>query len=334
MTTDQAPRTADRSPSDGGPQSRGLLTPILLGAGAFLLTMALALRFFVADRVLVAPTNLYQKTTLQATGASYFDARSLQDRTDATLTLTGTMRGDVKAAKGNTAVWDVFQVLEDIPNGGNEVSVIQQRLAFDRGSGELKACCGTHVNNDTSIKPSGLSGLFWPVGALERKTYQVFDASTKRSWPAEYQGTETIRGVKAYKFVQTIPDTVIGSLPEVPASLLGISGESRNVAADRYQRATVTYWVDPRSGITVHREQQVVQTLRGKDGNGGKVVADFTLQLTPQSQKELVDKAEETAFKVSLLRVIGPLASLLLGLALVGAGAAATLRRRGTRHAS
>ncbi|TNY36472.1 DUF3068 domain-containing protein [Thermomonospora catenispora] len=334
MTTDQAPRTAGRNPSDGETRSRGLLAPILLGVGVFLLTTALALRFFVADRLLVAPTNLYQKTTLQAIGASYFDAGAVQDRTGATLTLTSTMRGDVKAAKGDTAVWDVFQVLEDIPNGGNEVSIIQQRLAFDRGSGELKACCGTHVNNDTSVRPSGLSGLFWPVGSLEKKTYQVFDASTKRSWPAEYQGTETIRGVKAYKFVQTIPDTVIATLPEVPSTLLGIPGKSRNVAADRYQRATIAYWVDPRSGVTVHREQQVVQTLRGKDGNGSKIVADFTLKMTPQSQKELVAKADDTASKVSLLRVTGPLVSLLLGLALLGAGAAAMLRRRGTRHAS
>ncbi|MBA9004589.1 DUF3068 domain-containing protein [Thermomonospora cellulosilytica] len=332
MTIDQAPRTAGKSPSGGEPRPRGLLAPILLGLGVFLLTLALALRFFVADRVLVAPANLYQKVTLQATGASYFDRAAVQDRTGATLTLTSTVRGDVKAADGDTVVWDAFLVLEDIPNG-NEVNITQQRLAFDRKSGELKACCGTHVANDTSIKPSGL-GLFWPVGAVEQKTYQVFDPYTKRAWPAKYEGTETIQGVKAYKFVQSIPDSVIGTEPEVPTTLLGIAGPNRTVPADRYQRATVTYWVDPRSGVSVHREQQIVQTLRGKDGNGTKVVADFTLKMTPQSQKTMVDKANDTAPKVSLFRVIGPLAALLLGLVLLGAGAAVMMRRRGTRHAA
>ncbi|GAA4637433.1 hypothetical protein GCM10023196_091220 [Actinoallomurus vinaceus] len=300
---------------------------VLTGAGAFFLAFAALLRFYVADQVIAAPANFFQQSTLEATNASYLDTATLKVRKGVHLRAVNTIRGDVRAASGKIAVWDSFTSIED-PATKKSVEIQQQRAAFDRRTGTLYNVRGASVGGDTSVRQSGV-GLFWPIG-VKKQTYQYFDLSTKRPWPATFEGEERIHGVRAYRFVQRIPPTVTESVKGgVPAALLKVKKPKRlpgydkktgNVAADRVYDATVTLWVDPRTGGQVSQEQRIRTVLRTRDGVDRLVAGDLDLKMTDASQKSLVHVNKSQALKITLLRMVLPLGGAALGLVLLVVG--------------
>ena len=58
---------------------------ILVALGAFFLSLAPMVKFYVAQRVVAAPTDFWQKTTLRAEGASYLDMTGPKVRKNVTL---------------------------------------------------------------------------------------------------------------------------------------------------------------------------------------------------------------------------------------------------------
>ncbi|MFB4314237.1 DUF3068 domain-containing protein [Actinomadura sp. 21ATH] len=317
-------RTASPPPQRRGP---GVSTLVVVFLAFFALALAVLLRGFVADRLLVAPANIHTKATLTATNATYFDRGTVKPRTGVTLTLTSTSRGDVKAAKDGVVVWDNFLALQDLQNQTN-VELKEYRLAFDRSSARLVDCCNTHAKAAAS---QTAYGLFFPVG-IEKKAYNVYDASTQRAWPMQFQGTETRDGREVYRFVQEISDTNVGQNPEpVPSTLLGIPGKAQNVAADRWYRATVTSWIDPRSGITVDRRQQVVSTMKGQNGQGQLVVADMDLRMDDATKRTLADRADKAGTSAMYLRTVGPAVALGVSVLLFVLAAVLLVRQRRAR---
>ncbi|MFI0409027.1 DUF3068 domain-containing protein [Actinomadura sp. 3N508] len=304
----------------------------LIGIGAFLLAGFVLARFYIAPTLIGAPTEFYQVTRLQADGASYFDAGKLTPRTGATVTATNTIRSDVKAREDGVAVWDSTTVVEDAANGVT-IELQKQRLAFDRRTGRLTNCCGAAVEGDKSVRQSGI-GLFWPVEA-EKKSLEMFDAKTMRAWPIVFAGEERHDGVRAYKFVQRVPDTKIpGALPALPPELLGLPKGGAAVPVDRYQRSDSTYWIDPRTGAPIDQQRHVVSTLRPQQGGAGSlVVADLDLKMTSESRELLRGKSDDGAAKIRLLKTIVPLTFLGAGLLALAAGLAlATGHGRLPRH--
>ncbi len=313
---------------------------VLIGAGAFFVALAPLMRFYVARQVVAAPANLFQKTTLTAQNALYLDTAQLTVRRGANLTAVTTVRGDVHASSGNIVVWDSFTSVDD-PATKKNVEILQQRAAFDRHTGELTNSHGASVGNDTSVKQRGI-GLFWPIG-VKKKTYQYFDISTKRAWPMVYDGEDRIHGLKAYRFVQHIPETAIDSIQDVPVSLLGVANAkqlpgydaaTQSVPADRVYQATVTVWVDPRTGVQVDQDEKVTQRLRTKDGIDRLVVGDLDLKMTDASRHHLVDLANSEALKIAAVRTVGPLVAVVLGLVLFAVGLALGAPTRRTAAAS
>ncbi|MGI8332136.1 DUF3068 domain-containing protein [Actinomadura scrupuli] len=304
---------------------------VLTGLGVFLLVSGVLIRFYAAPRLVMAPTDIYQITTLRAENATYFDAASLKVRTGVTITATSTVRGDVKAGHGDIAVWDSLTMVQDLDNG-RTVDIRPQRVAFDRRTAELTACCGASAPAGGDVRQPGI-GLFWPVD-VARRSYQLFDAQTGRTWPIRYDGEESVRGVRTYRFVQHIPATrVTGKALSVPGDLLGRRAKSGSVAVDRYYQADVTYWIDPRTGAPLNSRQKVLSTLQAQKGPGRLVVADMDLQMTDASQRGLLAKSEEGADGIRAVRTLGPLACLVTGLVSAAAGLGfARRRRRAPRH--
>ena len=111
--------------------------------------------------------------------------------------------------------------------------------------------------------------------------------------------------------------TVVAQMPDVPTSLLGLPGPSRNVVADRTFQASNTFWVDPRTGVPVKAEERILSVLRGPGGQGRLMVADADLTMTPGSQRALAAVARQNAASITTLRQTGPLGGLLLGFLLV-----------------
>jgi hypothetical protein len=293
------------------------------------LAAAALLRFFVADRVLAAPGNVYTETQLQAVNASYFDAGTGQPRSGATVTLTSTVRGDARASTGDRAVWDAFAVLEDLQNR-RQLDITQFRMVFDRRSAALVNCCRA-----TAVPvPGGPTtyGLFFPIG-VEKRAYNVYDVETGRSWPMRFEGTETIEGMEVYRYVQRIDQTNVGEQSGgVPSTLLGLPGPNRTVPADRWYGGTTTMWIEPRSGVLVDRRQQISSSVRGRDGQGDLVTAEIDLRMTEADRRELAGRAQDTATAALWLRTAGPITALAAGLLLLALAAVAARARRRPRQ--
>lgn len=310
---------------------------VLVAIGAFLLALAPLVRFYVANRLIAAPLNIYQQTTLQADDATYLDQAKVTMRHGATVRAVNTTRGDVRAGDGKVAVWDSFTSIED-PAAKTKIELRTQRAAFDRRNAELSNSRGASVDDDTGVRQSGI-GLFWPIG-VKKQTYPYFDVSTKRTWPMVFQGEQRTHGISAYRFVQQIPPTVIESVKGgAPPSLLGLKKpadvpgydpKSRSIAVDRVFQATVTVLVDPRTGAPIDQEQKVKTTLRTGDGQDRLVVGDLDLKMTPASQKALADRSSHQAYKIAAVRTYVPLGGLIAGLVLLAVGLGLTIRRRTT----
>ncbi|HEU5031868.1 MAG TPA: DUF3068 domain-containing protein [Spirillospora sp.] len=311
---------------------RNVIGMVLTGLGAFLLITAVLVRFYVAPRLIAAPTDVYQVTRLRADNATYFDAASVKQVTGATVVATNTVRGDVTSSHGDVAVWDSATMIQDVTRG-TTIEIQNQRVAFDRRTGLLTGCCGASVDGDVSARQSGL-GLFWPVNATT-KDKPVYDPATRRAWPAVYAGKERVHGIVAWRFVQHIPNTKVQGkpLPDVPGELLGRGKGGPAVPVDRYYQADATYWVDPRTGNPIDQEQKVLSTLQPKSGPGRLVVGQMDLRMTPESQKSLQDTSADGASKINLLRIAVPVGAAAVGAVLLAAGAVVgrTGRRRPPR---
>ncbi|MCW2939482.1 MAG: hypothetical protein JWN00_2467 [Actinomycetia bacterium] len=306
---------------------RRTLGPILIGLGAFFLTLAPMTRFYVADQLIVAPTDFYQKTTLRAEHATFFDGSKVKLRKDVSLVAVQTVRGDPTASTASTALWDTFTSITD-PDSGADIAIRQARYAVNRRTGELSNCCGASIGQDTSVRQSGL-GFIWPLANVQKRTYAYFDPSTRQAWPIEYQGEDTVQGLRAYRFVQTIPETRVGTLPGLPAKLLGLPVKRGNLNAVQYYQATVTIWVDPRTGVPVSQREQVRSSARGPDGTGSLVLVEADLRTQAADEKALINLSDGYAWQFAAVRDWIPVGSLVFGLFLLASGVLQPLFERG-----
>ncbi|MFB4310128.1 DUF3068 domain-containing protein [Actinomadura sp. GTD37] len=304
---------------------RRIIGASLIGLGAFLLAAGLLTRFYVAPALIGAPADVYKVTRLKAENATYFDAAAAAPRTGATLVATNTVRGDPDSAHDGVAVWDTTTVIQDVARG-TTIEIQKQRFAFDRRTGELRDCCGAAIGGDTGVRQSGV-GLFWPM-EVRKKGLELFDPATLRAWPVAFDGEERVGGVLAYRFVERIPETkVAGEVPAVPGGLLGRAEGGPAVPVDRYYQAEGTFWVDPRTGAPIDQRQRVLSTLRPRQGPGRLVVADLTLRMTPESQRDLQAVSADGAAKIRMLETGAPLAFGGAGLLLAAAGLLLAARR-------
>ncbi|QXJ21929.1 DUF3068 domain-containing protein [Actinomadura graeca] len=286
---------------------------VLIALGAFFLSLAPLVRFYVADRVVVAPLNRYQLTRLEATNAAYFDAAALKLRNGVSLTAVNTVRGDVRANEGNddVAVWDSTTNIYDKSDPDKPIQIQGYRIAFDRRTAELVDCCGANVDGDDSVRMSGY-GLLFPLADVRKRDYPFFDMTTRQPAPMHFNGVEEVQGLTAYRFTQHVPLTRTAALDtRLPGRLLGLGAKGGDRKVDRYTEAYNTVWVDPRTGIPVKHRQNIRSTVRTPDGKGRMVVAQADLVTVPKDQRALVDMADGAALKIGMVRLYIPAAAVL-----------------------
>ncbi|MEO3813714.1 DUF3068 domain-containing protein [Sphaerisporangium sp. B11E5] len=294
---------------------------VLIAIGAFLVTLAPLVRFYAAGKLIAAPADQYGITKLRADNAQYFSTGDLKVLTG-NLDITVTTRGDVEAAKGDDVVWDEFTAVNDVTNNKQGISYAQRRSAFNKYTGAGVNCCGANVEKEP-VQLTGQIYLF-PF-STEKKTYPVFNSSTRKAFDAKFVGEDTVNGVPVYKFEQTIPPTKIQTLT-APASVLGMT-QPGDVQVDRWYDGTVTYWVEPASGTPVQQEQRRHEVLKTQDGVERSVAFVATARYTPESVNELVAKATDAKGQINTLKVTVPLALLAVGLLFILAGALLAARR-------
>jgi hypothetical protein len=232
----------------------------------------------------------------------------------------------VEAAKGDDVVWDEFTAVNDVTNNKQGISFAQRRSAFNKYTGAGVDCCGASVEKEP-VKLTGQIYLF-PFGT-EKKTYPFYNSSTRQAYDAKFVGEDTVNGVPVYKFEQTIPATKTDTLT-APAKVLGMS-QSGDVQVDRWYDGTVTYWVEPASGIPVQQEQRRHEVLKTQDGVERSVAFAATARYTPETVADLVGNALDAKSQIGTLKLTVPLVLLVVGLVLVVAGAVVAARRPRSR---
>lgn len=298
-------------------------TLVLIGFGAFFVTLAPLLKFWAADQIVSAPANQFGISRLEAKDAEYFSLQDLKVLTG-DLDIIVTTRGDAKEATSDRVVWDEAVVVNDVTNKRSFIDMAERRSAFDRRTGEAVNCCGAGVDKE----PVPMAGQVYkfPFG-VEKKTYQVFDPIARKAFDARFAGEETVNGLPVYVFEQTVPPTMTESRT-VPSSALDMKGKG-DVRVGRWYDAKKTFWVEPVTGSPVRQEVQRHEVLKTEDGveRSPAFVADA--RMTDQTVDELVRNAEDAKFQVHLLRNVVPLVLVALGAVLFVAAAVTARVGRG-----
>jgi Porin PorA len=294
---------------------------VLTGLGVFFIVLAILSRFFVPGQAIKFPLNEYSTTTLQADNASYFSQKSVTEESGVTLQATSTTKGDVAAAKSvgsnNVAVWQTYTAIEDISNH-EQVSVPADgnTMAFDRKTGVLVPWSGNSVAGKHVDVTGQEQGSLFPLNT-QKKSYQVFDTTLLKPVTFNFTGTATTNGVSTYVFTATIPNTQTGT-QSLPGSLVGLPASE--VTLPEFYSAKETYFVDPVTGVPLAVEQNVQQTLQDNTGTTRLVLLSADFKTTPASVAANVKTDNGGTTKITVLNVIIPIVTGLIGLILLVLG--------------
>ena len=293
---------------------------VLAGLGAFLLVLALLLKFVAVPKLAVAP--LTPGTDGISTSLSIGVAKTLfypgkigsgenPTRTNVPLTATRTPRGDVlasttpEAEAANLVVWDSFQNVVDDEGATIDASTI--RFAFNRTTSELTNCCGGNVDGEAA-NFVGIAPFKFPF-YTEQKDYDWYDSGLDTTAPAKFLGTDTIEGVLVYKFQQIIPPYKSGEL-EVPGDLVGSTEAS--VVANRYKESDTIVYIEPITGAPIDGKQRQHQYLAGADGTTEALtIIDAELGADP---KDVAAGAISTGQSAALLVLLGSTIPMVAGI--------------------
>jgi len=314
---------------------------VLLALGIFGIVLGLLLPTYAYPQFAKVPLNQESESTSKGDMTVLYPGLVAKGggpesvRTDVPVTATRRVQGNPEAPEakpdGNVMVWDVGLVVED-PEG-TVVSASLDHLCLDRTTNmAVQPCSGEGIEDDErdnkidakdSVTHQGLSYKF-PFGT-EKKDYDYFDNSVKKPFQMRYEATETIEGVETYKFVQTIPLTKL-AVPD--AQLPGKVVRQLDVPAvtvSRYYENTRTVWVEPYSGIIVKGQEEQKQTLRARDGRELLTAFGGTITFTDETIKNNAKDASDARSQLRLVRVVGPIVLVSLGIVLTIVGLALLL---------
>lgn len=303
---------------------------VVFGLGVLLLVLAPTVRFAVAPALVRAPLDIDVTLKAGGTGFQYLDAKAGRV-VPITVDITRHLRGDVAAGNHDVAVYDETLCLTR--DDANEhpgclrdddriVANYQDRIPFDRVTGyAVKGrVCGESGNVDCKASVDGEPtehqglGYKFPMGT-EKKDYLYFDTVSKKAWPVQFKGVEKKEGLDVYRFVQTITDA--------PAMTSGIF-------PSLYSNVR-TLWVEPRTGVIIHGQEQIDQRLTGLASTepgadmrdpalAGKTALKGTLAFTPAADRLQAGLARDGIRSITGITVLVPLVALVLGIVLVVVG--------------
>jgi Porin PorA len=288
----------------------------LVGVGLFLLLFAPIERLYAYPRLAKVPLGVYSVPLAEGTG-SYFDVSRLRMVHGARLRTTRVVKGDPRAGSARVAVWDMFLNTVDLETGGR-ISVIRERVAFDRVSGMPAHCCGEAPRHD------GLM-LNFPFGT-RKTTYPFWDPVAGRSAPAVFVREEQVMGLRTYRFEQRIRGARIRPV-ELPGSLAG-RPDVASVAGFLVDDDDKTVWVEPATGRIIRGQDHSRQTVRDAAGVTYLTGFDATLTYTDDTVAANVAAARDDLAGLRLARVLLPAGAALLGAALLALGLLAPPPRR------
>jgi hypothetical protein len=313
---------------------RKIVGLVLVGLGVALLGLAIALPSYVYPRIAKAPANPDQLIEAKGSGITVLLAQDENDggirvleNQDVTVTrnVTGEVRPDATRAEGDNAFYRLAFQTEVAQQRNGLLSAYVEGGSFDGKTGLANNCCGDYLATtptDPQGEPIRHEGLMFKFPfETQKKNYPFWDVNVKKSATAKFDGTESIKGLETYRFVQPITDVVIAQV-EVPGSLMQLP-DVASVKADRVYSTVRTLWVEPRSGAIIKGSETVNQRLvyNGKQAP----VIQGTITYTDKTVQSNVDEYASAASGLKFVKQIGPIGGWILGLILLLAGIALLL---------
>lgn len=324
------------------------LGTVALFLGAFVIALAALSKFYMYDQLAVVPLN--QDTTSEATTApgadgEFLDVAAGLKIAKSPLKNVKVVRGDVEASKKaskelgkDVAIWDIYDATDkstfDFGSGETALSATEDRVAFDRNTGEAVSYKDTKsVADGEEVAPGDFKGLYFkfPFDS-QKKTYQFWDGTLRKATPAKYVGEGKVKGLKVYKYRQTIEPIKTGTI-DVPGSLIG--EKASTVTADRIYSSVTNYSVEPVTGVVIWGQTAQDSYL---ELNGERVLTTTKATLS-YTDANVTKNVNDYKSKSTLLKAVKnwvPIGGLILGLVLIGVGLVAVRRGGGrttSRHA-
>jgi hypothetical protein len=221
-----------------------------------------------------SPVTERETITMTAADASYLSPTRLTEVTGASLTVTDTIRGAAQAGFPQIAVWTEVRSEYDSTHH-QPLAPMSRTFAFDRSTAELVNCCDQNINGNAVIPQRGIAGWVFPR-PTRKQTYDVFDTTLAEPEPFAYSGTDTIGGIRAYRFEENISAAPAGF------SLFSTT-QPQTYSMHR------TYWVDPETGALLRiSEDEDLYLVRPRTGATVTHLFDAELSTTPATVASLV----------------------------------------------
>ncbi|MFW6774679.1 DUF3068 domain-containing protein [Nocardioides sp. CPCC 205120] len=278
----------------------------LLGLGAFLVIAALVARLWGLPAAERTPLDTDSRTTLsgEASGAVV----QVGDGEPQPVKALNVTKADSERSDDDVIVFAAYTCLvvdEDLEPDEYCLTGEDRRIvtigepdvfATDR-SDAVAVDRGDYVPEDYEQK-QGLVNK-WPF-RVEQKDYDVWDDVLGEAVTAEYVGTESVEGLRTYKFEYSVQDQET----EIADGVQGTYSQTK------------VYWIDPTTGAIIKQTQDETRTTAT-----GDVALDIELAYTDETVKNNVASAEDNAGTLKLLGTWIPLVGGILGLILLLAGA-------------
>jgi hypothetical protein len=183
------------------------------------------------------------------------------------------------------------------------ISDTQLNFASDRRTAEA-IDDKKYVTNNPPVEGLVNKWPFYP----KKETYQVWDDTSKKAYPADYVGTTTIQGLKVYLYHQVITDAPI----DLGHQIKGIYNLDE------------TYSIDAVTGKIIDQKLHDVRTVK----DGGQTALDLHAEYTAGTINYNVDKAKSGGKQLTLTTKVVPIVGLVAGILCVVAGVLLLFRAR------
>lgn len=313
---------------------------VMIGFGAFFLTMALLMRFYAYPKLAVIPDDQNTQQTVTDDHATYFDADKVRSGEGKIITKATVVADEALSKKASKEVGkdviviNMWQSTDNVDEKGAThappMDAMTQRVAIDRSSGEAVRWSGNMLND----KPATFEGqtIKFPFNVSKSTTYKYWDSTLGKAFPVSYAGEEKIDGMKTYKFTQSVPKTKFRTM-DVPGEVFGKPKGSQ--IADRYYENSRTLWVDPITGVMMKLQEKQHQTLEIPNASPVNAMTT-TSTMTDDTVRKNVDDYKTKGGQLNILRLWAPLLLGLLGLFAIVLGLFTSARagraRRSARH--
>jgi uncharacterized membrane protein len=321
---------------------------VLAVIGIVLIVLAVLIRFVVVPIATKLPgsTDLSVKYAGTATllNAGALKSGDTKHVVAANVPMTVDRRVKVTSTHGDTAiVTDSLTV-----HAGGQVLPIAHTFALDRSS-----LAGASPPAGTSVEPSkgALSSAF-PIGPKADNSYRYYDSTTQATVPITYTGhaKQDGRAVNVYKWAaagavkdpgllkmlpSSLPKQLIAGLaPLLPAAVRAkitpatLAALPDPIPLSYTGTTSIVAYVDKQTGVAVDQtiaEQVVVNVAAGPQTLSLIPVLALNFHITPASVKFLANKAKSAGLLLTLVKVIVPIALIVIGLVLA---VLAVIRRR------